>query len=138
MTRSLRAPGLPLLAAALLALLPACQKDLPPDATYRALVRAMTDRDEEAAWTLLSAGTRARLEARAKAAAAAAPGVVPASARALLAGDAPLAIRPPSSIAIVQSGPDRAVLRVEAPGGAPRDVVLLREGGAWRVDLPLQ
>ena len=38
------------LAAALVAVLPACQRDLPPDATYRALVRAAADRDEAAAW----------------------------------------------------------------------------------------
>jgi hypothetical protein len=30
------------------------------------------------------------------------------------------------------------VLRVEAPGTSPRDVVLVREGGAWRVELPAQ
>jgi hypothetical protein len=56
----------------------------------------------------------------------------------MLAGDAPLAVRPPTSIAVVQSGPERAVLRVEAPGAKPADVVLVRERGAWRVDLPVQ
>jgi hypothetical protein len=115
---------------------PACQVDRPPDATYRALVRAMAERDEEAAWALLSRATRQRLEERAKVAAAAAPGVVAPSARALLAGDAPLAVRPPRSITVVESGLTRAVLRVEAPGAPPADVVLVREDGAWKVDLP--
>jgi hypothetical protein len=127
-----------LLAAALTALLPACQRDLPPDATYRALVRAVADRDEGAAWALLSSATQERLTARARVAAAAAPGVVPPSARSLLVGDASLAVRPPSSITVVGGSADRAVLRVEAPGAGPADVVLVREGGAWRVDLPAQ
>jgi hypothetical protein len=126
-------------ALALAAAVPACQqRDLPPDAAYRALARAMADRDEEAAWALLSEGTRRRLEERARAAAAAAPGVVAPNARALLAGDAPLAVRPASSIQVREAGPDRAILEVEAPGAPVRAVVLVREGGAWRVDLPVQ
>jgi hypothetical protein len=134
-----RAPApLAALAVAVLSLLPACQRDLPPDAAYRALVRAMADRDEAAAWDLLSAATQARLQERARIAAAAAPGVVPASAATLLAGDAPRAVLPPSAIVVVQAGPDRAVLKVEAPGSGARDVVLLRERGAWRVDLPAE
>jgi hypothetical protein len=126
------------LAAALVAVVPACQRDLPPDATYRALVRAAADRDEAAAWNLLSSATKKRLEERARMAAAAAPGVVPASAQSMLVGDASLGVRPPSSITAVEAGPDRAVLRVEAPDSPARDVVLVREGGAWRVDLPAQ
>jgi hypothetical protein len=126
------------LAVALSAVLPACQRDLPPDATYRALVRAAAERDETAAWNLLSSATQTRLEERARVAAAAAPGVLPASARSMLVGDASLGVRPPSSITGVEAGPDRAVLRVEAPDSPTRDVVLVREGGAWRVDLPAQ
>ena len=138
MKRLLATPRLPVLALALLLAVPGCQGDLPPDAAYRALVRAMAERDEAAAWDLLSAGTQARLAERARVAAAAAPGVVPPSARAMLAGDAPLAVRPPTSITVVESGPARAVLRVEAPGAGPADVVLVRERGSWRVDLPVQ
>ena len=126
------------LAAALVAVLPACQRELPPDAAYRALVRAAADRDEAAAWNLLSSATRRRLEERAREAAAAAPGVVPASARSMLVGDASLGVRPPTSITALAVGPDRAVLHVEAPDSPARDVVLVREGGAWRVDLPAE
>jgi len=131
-------PALAALAASLIAFLPACQRDLPPDATYRALVRAAAERDETAAWNLLSSATQKRLEERARVAAAAAPGVVPASARSMLVGDASLGVRPPSSITGVEVGPDRAVLRVEAPDSPTRDVVLVREGGDWRVELPAQ
>jgi hypothetical protein len=133
---SVARPALAALAASLIAFLPACQRDLPPDATYRALVRAAAERDETAAWNLLSSATQKRLEERARVAAAAAPGVVPASARSMLVGDASLGARPPSSITGVEVGPDRAVLRVEAPDSPTRDVVLVREGGAWRVELP--
>lgn len=129
-------PALTALAASLVAVLPACQRDLPPDATYRALVRAAADRDEAAAWNLLSSATQKRLEERARVAAAAAPGVVPANARSMLVGDASLGVRPPSAITAVETAPDRAVLRVEAPDSPTRDVVLVREGGVWRVDLP--
>jgi hypothetical protein len=138
MKRTFAPAPLAALGVALLLAVPACQQDLPPDAAYRALVRAMSERDEKAAWDLLSSATRARLEAQARVAAAAAPGVVPPNARALLAGDAPLAVLPPTSITVVESGPERALLRVEAPGAKPQDVVLVRERGGWRVDLPAQ
>jgi hypothetical protein len=101
-------------------------------------VRAVADRDEAGAWNLLSAATQKRLDDRARVAAAAAPGVVPPSGRAMLVGDASLGVLPPTSITGVGEAPDRAVLRVEAPGTPARDVVLVREGGAWRVDLPVQ
>jgi hypothetical protein len=138
MNRNLAPAPLAVLGLALLLAVPACQRDLPPDAAYRALVRAMSERDEKAAWDLLSSATRARLEAQARVAAAAAPGVVSPSARDQLAGDAPLAVLPPTSITVVESGPERALLRVEAPGAKPRDVVMVRERGGWRVDLPAQ
>jgi hypothetical protein len=138
MKRYLASHHLAPFALAILLAVPACQRDLPPDAAYRALVRAMAERDEEAAWDLLSSATQGRLTDRARVAAAAAPGVVPPSARAMLAGDAPLGVRPPTSITVVESGPDRAVLRVEAPGAKPGDVVLVRERGGFRVDLPVQ
>lgn len=123
-------------AALALALGPACSRDLSPDATYRALAKAVAERDGDAAWALLSAGSQVWLQERAKGAAAAGPGVVNSSARLLLIGDAALGARPPRSIEVVSEGADRAVLRVEAPGGAPQDVTLVREGGRWKVQIP--
>jgi len=125
----------PLLASLLLAA--GCARDPGPDASYRALARAVADRDADAAWTQLSAGTKSWLEDRAaRAAAAAGPGVVAGSARAHLIGDAALGVAPPASVAVVSAAGDRAVLRVApAGGGAAREVSAVREGGRWRIEL---
>jgi hypothetical protein len=121
------------LAAAALLLPVACSRELGPEATYRALSRAVADRDEDAAWALLSRGSQRWLEARAKEAARVAPGVVSPSARQLLLGDAALTAVPPSVIEVARSDGKVAVLRVQSPGGAPAEVELVREGGAWKV-----
>ena len=122
------------LAAAALLLPAACTRDPGPEATYRALTRAVAERDEEAAWALLSKGTRAWLEDRAREAARTAPGVVPQSARQLLLGDAALSAVPPTLVELVRSDAAEAVLRVRAPGGEAAEVRLVREGGAWKLD----
>src|SRR6266542_4308880 len=81
-------------AAATLALALACHRaGERPDAAYRAFARAVAERDADRAYALLSSDTQAWLEARAKSAAASAPGVVPPSGRSLLLGDASLAPR---------------------------------------------
>ena len=122
------------LAAAALLLPTACTRDPGPEATYRALTRAVAERDEEAAWALLSKGPQAWLEARAREAAKAAPGVVPQSARQLLLGDAALSAVPPTLVELVRSDAAEAVLRVRSPGGEAAEVRLVREGGAWKVE----
>ncbi|HET9595276.1 MAG TPA: hypothetical protein VFP65_06835 [Anaeromyxobacteraceae bacterium] len=126
------------LAAALLALAPgACaRRDAAPDVAYRAFARAVSERDGERAWSMLSADTQAWLEARARAAAQAAPGVVPPSARQLLIGDAALAARPLASALTLRESADRAVVEVTLQGGEKREAELVREGGSWRVRLP--
>jgi hypothetical protein len=113
----------------------ACSRPEPPDAAYRALVAAVRARDADAAWSLLSESTQAWLDARARAAAAEAPGVVPASGRALLLGSAAAAVRPPSAIVVLGESPDRAVLQVTADGEEPREVTVVKEG-RWRVEIP--
>jgi hypothetical protein len=129
-------PRLALLAAIAAALLPACSRELGPEATYRSLVRAVAERDGDAAWPLLASGTQAWLAERARLAAAVAPGVVSPDPRVLLLGDASLGARPPASIEVARAAADRAVLRVEAPGAPAAEVTLVREGGRWRFDLP--
>ncbi len=120
---------------ALVALLAGCAREQAPDAAYRALVKAVADRDADRAWSLLSRASQKRLDAKARAVAAQAPGVVPASGKQLLIGDAARLSRPVSSVVIVRESADRAVLRVEVEGAPPAEVTLVREGG-WRVELP--
>lgn len=126
----------PALAVLLAFALGGCSRDLGPEASYRALARAVAERDADKAWSLLSSGSQKRLDALAREAAARAPGVVPASGRQLLLGDASLASRKIASLELVDSSGDRALLRVAAEGLPPREVQLVREGGRWRVELP--
>jgi hypothetical protein len=113
---------LALLAALAAALLPACSRDLGPEATYRALVRAVAERDGDAAWALLAPDSQAWLAERARRAAAAGPGVVTPDPRALLLGDASLGARPPTSIEVVRPGAARRarLARVRRRARPPR------------------
>lgn len=106
-----------------------------PDDAYRGFARAVAERDADRAYALLSSDTQAWLEARAKSAAAAAPGVVPPSGRSLLLGDASLAPRPLADVVVLREARDRAVLSVAEDGGAKGEVELVRERG-WRVRIP--
>jgi hypothetical protein len=121
-----------------LALAACAPRDPPPDAVYRAFARAASERDAAAAWPLLSARTRAWLDARARAAAARAPALLPASPQRLLFGDAAGTARPLREIEVLRRDAGRAELRVADAGGAVAEVVLVREGGGWRIDLPEQ
>jgi hypothetical protein len=106
-----------------------------PDAAYRAFARAVADRDAERAWGLLSADTRAWLDARARATAAAAPGVIPPSGRQLLLGDGSVAPRALAEVVVLREARDLAVVKASEEGGAGREVELVRERG-WRVRIP--
>jgi hypothetical protein len=128
-------PGRRRASLALLVSLACARGTPPPDAVYRAFARAVEERDAKAAFALLSSDTRAWLDERARRAAEAAPGVVPASGEKLLLGEGALVARPLASVVVVRESLDEAVLRVTEEGGAPRDVELVREKG-WRVRLP--
>jgi len=128
--------AVPLAAAAPLLLAGCAPRDPPPDAVYRAFVRAGTERDGEAAWALLSRASQARLEERARAAAARAPGVLAPAGPRLLFGDAAAAVRPVKVIELIRTDAESAVLRVVDAGGAAAEVRLVREEGRWRIELP--
>jgi hypothetical protein len=127
-------------AALLLALLSlsACRMAGPED-TYRAFAAAARAGDAAEAWALLSEGSRARLEARAKALAARVPGTA-ASGRDLLLGDLSTGAPRLAKVTVKDQAGDGAVLVVAVEGGgdpaAPGEVSLVREGGQWRVVLP--
>jgi hypothetical protein len=133
MIRARLLAALPLAAA--LAAAGCARQEPSPDAAYRALVEAVRARDSDRAWALLSPSTQAWLDARAKAASRAAPGVVPASGRELVLGSAALAARPPKAIVLHRESADRAVLQVTGEDGVAQEVTLVRDG-SWRVELP--
>ncbi len=116
--------------------LAACARDPGPEAAYRSLAKAVAERDADKAWSLLSLDSQKRLDALAREAAARAPGVVAPGGRQLLLGDAALASRALARVEVASQESDRAVLRVEEVGRPPRQVSLVREGRAWRVELP--
>lgn len=116
--------------------LAACARDPGPEAAYRSLAKAVAERDADKAWSLLSRDSQRRLDALAREAAARAPGVVAPGGRQLLLGDAALASRPLTRVEVASQDGDRAVLRVEEAGRPPRQVSMVREGRAWRVELP--
>jgi hypothetical protein len=127
---------LPALALAAVLLVPGCRKAGAPDVAYRTFAQATREGDAETAWSLLSERTREWLDRRAADVSSRAPdGVVPASGKALLLGNAALAAPKVKSIVILRESADRAVLQVEAEGQPAREVTLVNEGG-WRVDIP--
>jgi hypothetical protein len=131
----LRAPAA---LVALLVLATACRRAAGPEEAYQAFARAAREGDSDAVWSLLSERSRAELDDRARALAARAPeGTLPASGKDLVLGDrAPSAPRIEKAV-VVRESRDAAVVAVTAAGGgAPEEVSLVREGGAWRVVLP--
>lgn len=114
-----------------------CRRPAGPAETYRAFAAAARAGDAEAVWAGLSEASRAALEARAKAAAARAGGLVPTSGKDLVLGD--LAAQAPrlKSATVLRESQDAAVLAVEVEGApGAREVALVRESGVWRVVLP--
>ncbi len=126
------------LALSLAMCLVACRRADGPAERYRAFAAAARGGDAAAAWSMLSARTRAALDERAKALAAEAPsGVVPASGEDLVLGDLAVRAERPRSIVVVRESQNAAVLEVETEGGGPaREVTLVREEGSWRVVVP--
>jgi hypothetical protein len=114
-----------------------CRRPAGPAETYRAFAQASRSGDVEGVWTRLSESSRAALDARAKAAAARAGGVVPASGKDLVLGD--LAAQAPrlKSATVLRESQESAVLAVEVEGTpGTKEVALVRESGVWRVVLP--
>jgi hypothetical protein len=125
-----------LLALALLAL--SCRRPEGPAERYRTFAAAARAGDSDAVWGMLSARSRAALDAKAKGASAEAPkGVVPPSGKDLVIGDAASLAPRLKSVVVLRESRDEAIVGVETEAGGPRqDVTLVREGGGWRVVVP--
>jgi hypothetical protein len=129
----------PLAALVLLAALATagCRRPAGPAETYRAFTNAARAGDVDGVWSRLSERSRQALDARARAAAARAGGVVPASGKDLVLGDLAYAAPRLKAVTVVRESRDAAVLSVEVEGAtAAREVSLVRESGVWRVLLP--
>lgn len=134
--RRLRSPApLAALVAAALALA-ACRSPAGPADQYRRFAAAARTGDAAAVWSMLSARSRAALDARAKALAERAPGVVPASGRDLVLGDFAARAARIRSAVVVRESAGTAIVAVEDEAGAKGEVTMVREDGAWRVVLP--
>jgi hypothetical protein len=125
-----------LLALALLLSPAGCRREAGPAERYAAFAAAARDGDAEAVWSMLSGGSRAAFQARARALAERAPGVVAPTARQLVLGDLAPRARRPRSVVVVRESREAAVVAVEVEGSAAREVSLVREGGLWRVVVP--
>ena len=132
-----RLPALAVPFALAVALLAAgCRRAPDPAATYRAFARAARSGDEDGAWAMLSVRSQAMLDDRARALSGRTGGVVPASGKDLLLGDAAAGAARVKAAVTIRESADSAVVRVETEGAPAAEVSLVKEGGAWRIVLP--
>jgi hypothetical protein len=125
------------LALSLLLAAGGCRRPAGPAESYRAFAAAAREGNADRVWSLLAAGSRAALDARARdLAAKAPPGVLPASGRPLVLGDLSALAPRPASVTVVRESGETAVVAVEVEGRPAREVTLVREEGAWRVVVP--
>jgi len=127
-----RVPGIAIVALLSLSCSP---REGVPFRAYRDFAEAVSEREADRAFALLSSDTQAWLRERARLAAGTAPGVVSPSAQQLLIGTAALASRPLASVVLLRESGSRAVVEAWEEGGPKREVELVREKG-WRVRIP--
>lgn len=119
--------------ACLLLLACACRPAAPktPVETYLAFLNDLKAGDASAAYTLLSAPTRAALQARVDAVNQASGATHKADPAGMIFQTPP---PPPSEVKLVQQTGDAAVLQVKEPQGDGQ-VRLVKEAAGWRIDL---
>jgi len=104
-----------------------------PVSAYQSFLRALSKGEAELAYSALSAPTRELLAARAKQISEASGGSVrndPAAIFFVNAAKAP----PVTDLKVVSQEGEQATLAIAA-GGKTHQVRMVREGGAWRIDL---
>jgi hypothetical protein len=113
----------------------ACERPAPrsPESAYRAFAEAVRHSDARAAWATLSRPTRAMLEARSKAIAAASGGMVK-DEPAMMVFQSGTRPAPVGEVKLLQSSESQAVVEVTGAAG-PQRVKLVHDGEEWLVDL---
>jgi hypothetical protein len=125
-----------LLGALLLQVPSKCGQEPPgPEIAYRTFAQAANMANAPVAWSLLSKETRAELDRRAAAVAAAQNGARPLDGKTMAFGEPLLAPREIKSVAVTPEGKDRARLVVTDSTGDVQSIVTVFEEGQWRVDL---
>lgn len=104
-----------------------------PEDTFRHFVDKVRAGDVDAAWKLLSKRSQDRLTELVRQHSAASEGKVPNDPKQVGLGHADL-VRPIDRIERLAEEGDRVTIRVVSEGDS-QEVVLLREDGAWRVEL---
>lgn len=129
-----RAWILPLIA--MVAVLSGCNRpnwDTPVSA-YLSYARALEKRDVKTAWGALSTETRKVLEARSAEVTKVSGGAVKDMPEALFFGGN-FATEPVKEVSLVKQDGNVALLSVVPREGDPREVRMVNEGGAWKLDV---
>jgi hypothetical protein len=105
-----------------------------PDGAYASFARAVKKGEYNLAWGALSHASRTALENRAKELAAASGGALEDDPKALFFGS-PEQPQPIRTIEVVGEEGDVARLSVTPEAGPPREVRMLKESGAWKLDV---
>lgn len=112
-----------------------CQPADDPAAAYRTFAAALQRGEAPVAWEALSRATREELTAAARAAAVALHKPPPKDGMALAFGDGFVLARKVKKVEVARRDGDRAQLTVTDEKDAQESVAVVREDGAWRVDL---
>lgn len=104
-----------------------------PEETFRHFVDKVRAGDVDAAWQLLSKRSQERLTELVRQHSAASEGKIPNDPKRVGLGHADL-VRPIDQIERLGAEGDRVTIRVRSEGES-QEVILLREDGAWKVEL---
>ena len=106
-----------------------------PEAAVREMLHAAKTGDRDAVFSLLSPGTRSRLEAEAKRATDLVGAATRYTAKDLLSIGSSEGIAAPTDITVLEERGDRASVEVVSESGRAR-IELIKIEGRWRIDLP--
>lgn len=107
--------------------------DTPIDA-YKSFARALEKGERNTAWNALSSESRKIVEARSKAVSQASGGAIQDDPQLLVFGGN-FTASPIDEVKVVKQEGDVATLSVSPRGGQAREVRMVKEGEAWKLDV---